>query len=131
MFNFEFATSKTGIQKYVSISRYGVSINRPVLDEMKGVDKVVLGYDSENSILGILRYDVDQNYPDDVKTFQLLDHLKKDGSQRDWVRISCKPFIRFLADKSKINFISKTHKYEAQIIDGGVIAVLKEETSRE
>lgn len=115
-FNMTWANDSLGAPLYISISKLGISLNVAAIEELKKPREVIIGFDEEERVLGVLP--VNNSVPEEAKTYTLCTQ-EREGST--WIRIGCKGFIRYLEKKTGRDF-SKSYRSEAKI-EGGMLII--------
>ncbi len=102
-----------GTPMYISISGLGIALNQVSIKGLGSPERVVIGFNEERKILGILP--APDNLPPKAKAYTLVTGERK---KMAWVRIGCKGFVRFLVKETGIDFIKTTYKGVGEIVDG-------------
>ena len=102
-FNFDWNYVSNGAP-YVTISSLGLGFNTPSSSLLGNPDEVIVGFDSQNMIIGIKKYDGIEN----TKRYKFYCRMKN-----GWVRIGCKDFIKHLSSLTGLDFVP-AKRYVAQ-----------------
>lgn len=94
-FNFDWNYVSNGAP-YVTISSLGLGFNTPSSSLLGNPDEVIVGFDSQNMIIGIKKYDGIEN----IKRYKFYSRMKN-----GWVRIGCKDFIKHLSSLTGLDFV--------------------------
>ena len=101
-FNFDW-TAVSGGAPYVSLAALGISFNSVSISKLGNPDKIIIGFDEEQCVIGIKAY----NYEPDLKPYEFSSRVRG-----GWIRIGCKDFIKYLQSLTGIDF-STTKRYVA------------------
>lgn len=102
-FNFDWNYISSGAP-YITVSELGLAFNYPAISKLGSPEKVILGFDETNMVIGIKAYKDGM----DVKTYEFANRIRN-----NWIRIGCKDFVKYLSSISKLNF-SPAKKYLAE-----------------
>jgi len=94
----------SGGAPYITISSLGISFNSVSIEKLKNPEKILIGFDEENMMLGIKEYQGEEN----TKPYEFASRVKQ-----GWIRIGCKDFINYLTTLAKFDF-SKATKFTAE-----------------
>jgi hypothetical protein len=100
-FNFDFSFAKNGTP-IVTLSSTGIAFNlgsRLILGKPESID---IGYDSERNVIGVRPHREGSDTPD----YKFEPRVKD-----EWVRISMKDFVKYLAQRSGIDFLTKAQQF--------------------
>ena len=86
-YNFDWNYIASGAP-YVTISNYALSFNAATSSLLGNPEKVLLGFDSTQKVIGVTPYRGDSA----TKSFIFYSRMKN-----GWIRIGCKDFIRQLS----------------------------------
>lgn len=100
-FNFDYSFAKSGTP-VVTLSSIGLSFNLGSRLMMGKPESIEIGYDTEKNVIGIRPHDHASSNP-----YYVFESRMKD----EWVRISMKDFMKYLAQKSGIDFLSKAQQF--------------------
>jgi hypothetical protein len=113
------ANDSLGTPMYVSISVLGIALNQVSIKSLGSPEKVMIGYNEDLKILGILP--VRDNLPQKAKSYTLVTPERK---KMAWIRIGCKGFVRYLAKETGFNFEENTYKGIGEIEEGMLVLKL-------
>lgn len=102
-FNFDWNYVSNGAP-YVTISSLALGLNTPSSSLLGNPEEVIVGFDSQNMIIGIKKYDGIEN----TKSYKFYSRMKN-----GWVRIGCKDFIKHLSFLTGLDFVP-AKRYVAQ-----------------
>ena len=117
-YNFNWS-SVSGGAPFVTFSSLGIAFNSVSISKLGSPEKVMVGFDEDNLVLGVRAYDGNEQ----TKSYEFSGRIKN-----GWIRIGCKEFIRYLQKLSGIDF-SQAKKYVATF-DGAtetLVVELKDE----
>lgn len=100
-FNFDFSFPRSGAP-IITLSGIGLAFNAGARAMLGYPDEVDIGFDDEQNVIGIRAHLADSDAP----SYQFESRMK-DG----WVRISMKDFVKYLSQKSGIDFVSKAQQF--------------------
>jgi len=87
----------------VSIASYGITFNNAVIEILKRPKKIMIGYDDDKKIIGVKPlYEEDQF---NARSFDFIDR-----ERNGYVRIGNKDFIKYLSNRTGIDF-TKSVRY--------------------
>lgn len=95
-FNFDWNYVSAGAP-YVTISEKSLSFNSPTVSLLGNPDEVIIGFDKNNEVIGVKRYDDNEK----GKAYKFYGRMKN-----GWVRVGCKDFINHLSFLTGIDFSS-------------------------
>lgn len=101
-YNFDWNYIASGAP-YVTISNYALSFNAATSSLLGNPEKVLLGFDSTQKVIGVTPYRGDSA----TKSFIFYSRMKN-----GWIRIGCKDFIRQLSSLTGLSF-NPAKKYVA------------------
>jgi hypothetical protein len=99
-FNWNYITSGA---PYVTISKFGISMNGAVIQMLQKPDKIMMGFDVNARVIGIKPYCGEE----DVSTYEFKNKIRN-----NWIRIGCKDFVKHLSHMTGIDF-EKSKKFLA------------------
>lgn len=102
-FNFDWNYISSGAP-YVTVSELGLAFNHPAISKLGSPEKVILGFDETNKVIGIKAYKDNMN----VKSYEFAGRIRN-----NWIRIGCKDFVKYLSSITNLNF-SPAKKYLAE-----------------
>lgn len=102
-FNFDWNCVSAGAP-YITISETGLGFNAPASAMLGNPERVAVGFDERNMIIGVKVYDESM----DAKGYPFYSRMKN-----GWVRIGCRDFIKYLSSLSGEKF-SPSVRYIAQ-----------------
>ena len=94
-FNFDWNYVSNGAP-YVTISSFAIGFNSPSISLLGNPEEVIVGFDSQNMMIGIKKYDGEAN----VKKYKFYSRMKN-----GWIRIGCKDFVKHLSSLTGLNFV--------------------------
>jgi len=100
-FNWNIANETT---PYISIRDTGILINKQAVALIGSPEKIVIGFDEKNMIIGLKEYDGSEN----VKSYKFYSKMKY-----GMVRIGCKNFVKYLSSLTGTQF-DHAIRYEAK-----------------
>lgn len=103
-YNFDFDYVSAGAP-IVTLSKFGIGFNRLAREALGYPEKVKIGYDKENKVIGVKSLIGETN----SKTYEF--ELKE---RSGWVRIGCKSFILNLSKTVNLDFVSKAIQFTAK-----------------
>lgn len=101
-YNFIWSTPSAGAP-IVSIASYGITFNNAVIEILKRPDRIMIGYDDDNKIIGIKPL-----YEDDELNSRSFTFMERE--RNGYVRIGNKDFIKYLSNKTRVDY-SKAVRY--------------------
>lgn len=113
-FNFDFSFIKSGAP-IVTLSSIGIAFNSGARSLLNNPQKVSIGYDEKANAIGIKPHNSDSKEP-----AYLFENRVKDN----WVRISMKDFMKYLSQRSGINFISKAVQFIPEYNDDANLMIV-------
>ena len=113
-YNFNWSAVSGGAP-YVTISSTQISFNSTSVEKLNSPEKIVIGFDEENCVIGVKAYTHDMN----TKPYQFSEKVKN-----GCVRINCKDFIRYLKALSDMDF-SPSKKFVATYDAENEILIVK------
>lgn len=102
-YNFNWSAVSGGAP-YITLSSIGLAFNSVSIEKLDSPDKIIVGFDEENCVIGIKAYTNEEN----IKTYDFINR-KKNG----WIRIGCRDFMKYLKSLTNMSF-SPAVKYIAQ-----------------
>lgn len=102
-YNFNWSAVSGGAP-YITISSLGIAFNNVSIDKLNSPEKILVGFDEENCVIGIKAYNGEQG----LKPYEFASRVKN-----GWIRIGCKDFIKYLQSITGIDFTT-SKKYVAQ-----------------
>ena len=93
-YNFNWSAVSGGAP-YVSISLISINFNSVSIEKLGNPEKIVIGFDEENRVLGIKAYDETLG----VKPYMFAERVKN-----GWIRIGCRDFIKYLQALTGMGF---------------------------
>jgi hypothetical protein len=106
VFNFNW-NAVSGGAPYVTISSTALAFNSVSIEKLGYPDKVVVGFDEEQCVIGIKPYSGEPH----IKSYEFAGRIKN-----GWVRIGCKDFIKYLESLTDMSF-SPSKKYVTRFND--------------
>jgi hypothetical protein len=101
-FNFNWSAVSGGAP-YATLSSLGIAFNSVSIEKLGNPEKVMIGFDEDQYIIGIKAYEGEPN----IKPYEFASRINK-----GWIRIGCKDFIKYLQAISGIEF-SPSKRYVA------------------
>ena len=103
-YNFDFAYLKNG-SPIVTLSAFGIALNKGAIELLGVPDQVIIGYDQEQHAIGI------RARGDDIRSpyYDFASRVKN-----DWIRIGAKDFMKYLSRVSQIDFLTKSKQFLAE-----------------
>jgi hypothetical protein len=112
-YNFNWSAVSGGAP-YVTVSSISIAFNSVSIEKLGAPEKVVVGFDEENCIIGIREYRGEPG----MKPFTFAERVK-----HGWVRIGCRDFIKYLQALSGIEFFPAKKYVATYDIQEGVLIV--------
>lgn len=103
MYNFDFNYIKKGTP-IITLSSLGISFNRASVEQLGNPEKVKVGYDSKQHVIGVMKACDDDITP----IYEFATRMKN-----DWVRIGCRDFIKKLAIDTNMDFDKQATQFIA------------------
>jgi len=94
-YNFNWSAVSGGAP-YVTISQTSIAFNSVSIEKLGNPEKVDVGFDEENCIIGIKPHD---NSSTSSKPFVFAEKIKN-----GWVRIGCRDFVKYLQVLTGVGF---------------------------
>lgn len=104
-YNFNWSAVAGGAP-YITFSSLGIAFNSVSIEKLKTPEKIIVGFDEDNCVLGVKAYENEQG----VKPYEFASRVKN-----GWIRIGCKDFIKYLQSITDLDFtVSKKYiaKYD-------------------
>ena len=94
--NFSFNWSAvSGGAPYVTISTLGIAFNSTSITRLGNPDRVVVGFDEDQCVIGVKAYDGDLS----IKPYEFSSRIRN-----GWIRIGCRDFVKYLQTLTNIDF---------------------------
>jgi len=106
LYNFNWSAVSGGAP-YVTISSTTLAFNSVSIEKLGNPEKVIVGFDEEQSIIGVKVYAGEPN----LKPYDFARKVKN-----GWIRIGCKEFIRYMESLMDTSF-SPSKKFIAKFDD--------------
>ena len=111
-FNFNWSLVSGGAP-YITISALGVSFNNAAVIKLGNPEKVILGFDEANLVLGIKPYAGEPSKP-----YEFAGRVRN-----GWIRIGCRDFVKYLERLANMDF-STAKKFIAEMdAESGILIV--------
>lgn len=94
----------SGGAPYITISALGIAFNSVSITKLGNPDKIIIGFDEKNLVIGIKAYTDEKN----IKPYDFLSRVRN-----GWIRIGCRDFVKYLQKVSQKDY-SVAKKYIAQ-----------------
>ena len=86
----------------VTLNSIGIAFNSGSRRLLKHPEEIMIGFDEEHNTIGVMSWDGDEN----------KNHFTFESREKDnWVRISMRDFMKYLAMRTGINFIDKAIQF--------------------
>ena len=121
-FNFDFSFVKGG-SPVVTLSAIGLAFNAGARSMLEYPDKVDIGYDEKANVIGVRTHDESSNAP----CYDFESRVKD-----NWIRISMRDFMKYLSQRTGIDFLSKAIQFIPEMDDksGMLIVIVDEEHAK-
>ena len=100
-FNFDYSFVKGG-SPIITLSAIGLAFNAGSRSMLNHPEKVDIGYDEKANAIGIRAHGESSDFPS-----YLFESRVKDN----WIRISMKDFMKYLSQRSGIDFLTKAIQF--------------------
>lgn len=101
---------------YVTINATSIAINDAAVSLLKSPNRILIGFDSENKVLGIKP----STGNEEERTYNINARMTEYG----WARVGCKDFVRYLSSVLETDF-SSAKRYLAEYDENSGILLVK------